>query len=145
MGPRSKREYTEATFLRYKKASRKEKKKILDEFCATCEYHRKHAIRMLRDFKRFIKPKKKKRGRHPVYHDDIILPLKRTWLAANLPRAKHLKAIFPDIPISSVDRSGAQEDIPCNDRQVFATCAERRKVYHKTGDFFTQAHFPVMA
>ena len=95
MGPRSKREYTEATFLRYKKASRKEKKKILDEFCATCEYHRKHAIRVLKNFKRFIKPKQKKRGRRPVYHDDIVLPLKRIWLAANLPCSKRLKAILP--------------------------------------------------
>jgi len=34
MSPRSKREYLEAIFLRYKGASRKEKTTILDEFCA---------------------------------------------------------------------------------------------------------------
>jgi hypothetical protein len=95
MGPRSKREYIEAVFLRYKKASRKEKKKILDELCATCGYHRKHAIRVLRKFKRFTKPKEKKRGRHPVYQEDITLPLKRIWLAANLPCSKRLKVILP--------------------------------------------------
>jgi len=32
MSPRSKKEYTETIFLRYKKASRKEKKLILNEF-----------------------------------------------------------------------------------------------------------------
>lgn len=36
MSPKSKREYVEAVFLRYKKASRSEKTAILDEFCATC-------------------------------------------------------------------------------------------------------------
>lgn len=96
MSPRSKREYAEAVFLRYKRASRKEKTRILDEFCATCGYHRKYAIRLLRGFKRFTKPKPKKRGRRPLYHSEAILnPLKRIWLAANLPCSKRLKAILP--------------------------------------------------
>ncbi len=96
MSPRSKKEYVEAIFLRYKKASRKERSIILDEFCATCRYHRKHAIRLLRTFKRFVKPKRKKRGRSPIYHRNILLkPLKKIWLAANLPCSKRLKAILP--------------------------------------------------
>ena len=96
MSPRSKKEYVEAVFLRYKKAPYKEKTIILDEFCATCGYHRKHAIRLLRRFRRFIKPKAKKRGRAPVYHPEVILkPLKQIWLAANLPCSKRLKAILP--------------------------------------------------
>jgi hypothetical protein len=96
MSPRSKREYVEAVFLRYKQASRREKTRILDEFCATCGYHRKYAIRLLRGFKRFIKPKTKKRGRKPTYRREAVLdPLKRIWLAANLPCSKRLKAILP--------------------------------------------------
>jgi len=96
MSPRSKREYVEAVFLRYKKASRQEKKNILDEFCATCGYHRKHAIRLLRKFKRFTKPKQKKKGRSSVYDNEaVITPLKRIWLASNLPCSKRLKAILP--------------------------------------------------
>jgi hypothetical protein len=47
MSPRSKKEYIEVTSLRYKKASRKRKPAILDEFCAICQCHRKHAIRVL--------------------------------------------------------------------------------------------------
>jgi len=47
MSPRSKKEYAETTYLRYKKASRSEKTKILDEYCATCGCHRKHAIRRI--------------------------------------------------------------------------------------------------
>lgn len=96
MSPRSKREYVEAVFLRYKRASREEKKRILDEFCAVTGYHRKHAIRVLRTFKRFTKPKAKKRGRSPKYRkEEILKPLKQVWLAANLPCSKRLKAILP--------------------------------------------------
>jgi hypothetical protein len=36
MSSRSKREYLEAIYLRYKRASRKQKAIILDEFCAAC-------------------------------------------------------------------------------------------------------------
>jgi hypothetical protein len=51
---------------------------------------------LLRGFKRFIKPKTKKRGRKPVYRNEAVLgPLKRIWLAANLPCSKRLKAILP--------------------------------------------------
>ncbi len=96
MSPRSKRDYVEAIFLRYKHASRKEKTTILDQFCTVCGYHRKHAIRLLRGFKRFTKPKAKKRGRPSLYHkSDITNPLKSIWLAANLPCSKRLKAILP--------------------------------------------------
>ena len=95
MSPRSKREYLEAIYVRYKKASRKGRTLILDEFCATTGHHRKHAIRLLRGFKRFTRPKPGKRGRRPVYdHPDLLLPLKRIWLAANLPCSRRLKAII---------------------------------------------------
>jgi len=96
MSPRSKKEYVETIFQRYKQATRKQKNLILDEFCATLGYHRKHAIRLLRNYKCFQKPKKNKRGRVPIYrHPSILKPLKKIWLAANLPCSKRLKAIIP--------------------------------------------------
>jgi hypothetical protein len=61
-----KKEYIEVTSLRYAKASRKKKSVILDQICVTCQCHRKHAIRILRSFKRFIKPNIQKRGRTPL-------------------------------------------------------------------------------
>ncbi len=95
MSPQSKREYRETVHLRYKKASRNEKTAILDEFCATCGCHRKHAIRVLKGFKRFTKPKPKKRGKPSLYQNEaIIKPLKEIWLAANLPCSKRLKVIL---------------------------------------------------
>jgi hypothetical protein len=96
MSPRSKREYLEAIVTRYRRAARKEKAYILDEFCSVCGYHRKHAIRLLRRFKRFAKPKQKKRGRPSLYgKGEILAPLKRIWLAANLPCSRRLKALLP--------------------------------------------------
>ena len=96
MSPRAKREYIQAISLRYKHAGRTGKGRILDELCATCAFHRKHAIRLLRTFKRFRNPKPKRRGPKRVYHNDALLkPLKTIWLAANLPCSKRLKAILP--------------------------------------------------
>ena len=96
MSPRSRREYLEAVVLRYRNADRAGKSRILDEFCATCGHHRKHAIRLLRSFKRFTAPRPKKRGRRPVYATPALLkPLKTIWLAANLPCSKRLKALLP--------------------------------------------------
>jgi len=96
MSPRSKKEYIETIYLRYRNASRKLKTLILDEFCATLGYHRKHATRLLKKFKRFRKSKTKRRGRAPFYSQPQILkPLKKIWLAANLPCSKRLKAILP--------------------------------------------------
>ena len=96
MSPRSKREYVDAVHRRYKSASRSERTIILNELCATCGYNRKYAIRLLRRFKRFTKPKPRKRGKPAVYQkDDILVPLRRIWLEANLPCSKRLQAILP--------------------------------------------------
>ena len=95
MSPGAKMECLESVYLRYKISSRKEKTLILDEFCATCGYHRKHAIRLLHNFKRFTKPKPKRRGVPSIYNKpSIIGPLKRMWLTANLPCSKRLKVII---------------------------------------------------
>ena len=75
MSPRSKREYREVVHLRYKNATRHEKTAILDEFCATCVCHRKHAIRVLKGFKRFTKPKAKKRGKPTLSYKFSIISL----------------------------------------------------------------------
>jgi predicted DNA-binding transcriptional regulator AlpA len=96
MSPKAKMEYLESIYLRYKRASKKEKAVILNEFCLNCGYHRKHAIRLLNNFKRFTKPKPKKRGKPSKYNKpSVVEPLKRIWLAANLPCSKLLKAALP--------------------------------------------------
>jgi hypothetical protein len=97
MSPRSKREYLAAIVKRYRAASRGIKTIILNEFCAACGYHRKHALRLLRTFRRFTRKTPSKRGRRPIYDaQTILVPLKRIWIAANLPCSTRLKAIIPE-------------------------------------------------
>lgn len=93
MSPQSKKEYMETIYLRYKKAkTRAEKTALLTELCITCKWHRKHAIRSLKNFKRFTKPKPKKRGKPSVYNiPSVIEPIKRIWLATGQPCSKLLK------------------------------------------------------
>jgi hypothetical protein len=96
MSPRSKKESVEAIYLRYPNASRSEKVPILDEFCATLGYPRKHAIRVPRKVKQFRKTKTQRPGRAPFYPQPHILkPLKKIWLVAILPCSKRPKIILP--------------------------------------------------
>lgn len=44
MDNNEKKAYLDKIRSRYRKACKKMKAKILDEFCAVCSYHRKHAI-----------------------------------------------------------------------------------------------------
>ena len=74
MGTTTKYEYLKAIKPRYKKATKRQKKLILDEFCHTCNYNRKYAIRLLNS-----KPKPKirtnlsKRGRKKQYDHPMIV------------------------------------------------------------------------
>lgn len=96
MSPRSKKEYLEAVHPRYRKARTKEQKSaIITELCKIYKCHRKHAIRLLCKFKRFQKPKPKKRGKPPVYgHPDILKALEHIWLASGMPCASRLIPII---------------------------------------------------
>jgi hypothetical protein len=95
VSPMAKREYLKAMRERYRKVrSRREKKQLLDEICATCGCHRKHAIRAVgRRF--WTNPSGGKRGPKPTYTAELVRPLKIVWLAANLPCSKRLKAALP--------------------------------------------------
>ena len=43
----SRRDYLQKIYQRYRRAGKEEKRRILDEFCSNCGYHRKYAIRLL--------------------------------------------------------------------------------------------------
>ena len=92
MGINGKREYLEAIRERYTSATKKQKHKILDEFCAVCEYNRKYAIQLLNGTRKQRKRFGKKRtGRPKKYADPILLEvIKRIWIALNLPCSKRL-------------------------------------------------------
>lgn len=92
MSLEQKKAYLETIRKRYKKATKKQKAKILDEFCSVCEYNRKYAVRLLRK-----KQKKKGRrpGRKPKYDVlNIMKPLKTIWFASDQACSKKLKIII---------------------------------------------------
>lgn len=88
----TKDEYRVAITTRYRTAGRKYKKLILDEFCRVWGYHRKHAIRLLKE----TPPRAKvSRGARPKYDAEVVHVLEDIWLATNRLCSKLLKAALP--------------------------------------------------
>jgi hypothetical protein len=94
----SRRDYLRRIHLRYRHASFAEKRRILDEFCANCEYHRKYAIRLLNGPPPESRPARVPR-RHPrraTYGPLLLSILRAVWEAADYPWSVRLKALLPD-------------------------------------------------
>jgi hypothetical protein len=92
----AKRESLARIHGRYQRAGRPHKQRILDEFCATCGYHRKSALRLLH------RPlgagtARKRPGPKPSYDPAELLPvLKLIWLTSDQLCSKLLKAALPE-------------------------------------------------
>jgi hypothetical protein len=82
-----------AIYERYRKAGRKDKKVILNEFCANSGYHRKYAIRLLNG----PPPEKQRKARRPrgvSYDRETLRVLTAVWEAAGYPWSVRLKALL---------------------------------------------------
>lgn len=91
----AKREALARLHGRYQRAGRPHKTKILDEFCATCGYHRKAALRLLNRPLPTAPPKRS--GPKILYDPAQVLPvLKPVWLASDQLCSKLLKAALPE-------------------------------------------------
>ena len=95
MSPQARREMLKAVRPRYRKASRQEKTRILDEFVAVTGYHRKYAIQLLNHGAPKIKSKKRKRRR--IYTPDVVAALIKIWEILDRPCGKRLKPYLPEI------------------------------------------------
>ena len=91
----AKREALARIHGRYQRAGRPHKTRILDEFCATCGYHRKAALRLLN---RPLPTAPPKRSGPKVRYDPVaLLPvLKVVWLASDQLCSKLLQAALPE-------------------------------------------------
>ncbi len=89
------KEYAQAIHKRYQKGTRKLKTRILDEFVAATQLHRKSAIRLL------AKPEgvtgKRRRGRPKVYSVDTLKALKVVWEASGGLCSKRLRPFLPEL------------------------------------------------
>ena len=76
LSQQSKRELVEAVRDRYLRSGRKEKSNILDEFVAITGFHRKHAIRVLRQG---YQRGRERRGRRRTYSGGVVSALVEIW------------------------------------------------------------------
>jgi len=91
----AKREALARIHGRYERAGRPHKTRILDEFCATCGYHRKAALRLLN--RPLPNSPSKRSGPKVTYLPAQMLPvLKAVWLASDQLCGKLLKAALPE-------------------------------------------------
>jgi hypothetical protein len=99
----TKHEVLKALRGRYQVASKIEKDRILDEFVALADCHRKHALRLLAGRDPAVHAPSTSSRR--IYSEAVCEPLIVRWEAADRIRRKRLKAILPRF-ISAMERNG---------------------------------------
>lgn len=90
----TKREYIRTVQKRYFKAGRKQKTRILDEFTATLQIHRKSAIRLLAEPIGKLKPSKRK-PRECIYSKRLMLIIEGFWKVSGFMCGARLRAALP--------------------------------------------------
>jgi hypothetical protein len=95
MSLNSKRELLEVIRPRYLKASKVEKQKMLDEFTSATGYHRKYAIRVLKN--RVQKHPKRKSQTYPaIYQGEVVEALEQIWEICGRICSKRLQPFLPE-------------------------------------------------
>jgi hypothetical protein len=95
MSQNSKKELVETIQPRYRKATRNEKRQILDELVAITGYHRKHAVRILNQWVGKRYPKKP--GPIRIYQGEVVIVLERIWEICGRICSKRLHPFLPEI------------------------------------------------
>jgi hypothetical protein len=97
MSLNSKRELLEVVRPRYLKASKVEKQKMLDEFTSVTGYHRKHAIRVL---KNQVQVQNRHKGKtktyKTIYCGEAVRALEQIWEIYGQICSKRLQPILPE-------------------------------------------------
>jgi hypothetical protein len=144
------KEISKAVVKRYKKSSKKEKGKILDEFTKITGYNRSYASWLLnnlgkkivfyRDGKRIIlvgEKIKKRKGERPVIYDKkVIDKLKKIWKTFDCLCGKRL-APFMEEGIKSLERSGIKIEEEIKNKLIkmsAATIDRKLRKYKKIMD-----------
>jgi hypothetical protein len=95
MSQQSKQELVKRLHPRYLQASRIEKTKILDEFTAVTGFHRKHAIRALRQG--VASCPRERRGRQRTYTGAVVNALVAIWRISGCICGKRLQPFLPEM------------------------------------------------
>jgi hypothetical protein len=97
MSLKSKRELLEVVRPRYLKASKLEKQKMLDEFTSATGYHRKYAIRVLKNQRQVQNHLKEKTKTYkPIYGGEVVQVLEQIWEIYGQICSKRLQPMLPE-------------------------------------------------
>jgi len=97
MSLKSKRELLEVVRSRYRKASKPEKQKMLDEFTSVTGYHRKHAIRVLKNQVQVQNRLKRKTKTYPtLYRGEVVQVLEQIREIYGQICSKRLQPFLPE-------------------------------------------------
>jgi len=97
MSLKSKRELLEVVRPRYLKAKKLEKQKMLDEFTCATGYHRKHAIRVLKNQVQVQNHLKRKTKTYPtLYRGEVVQVLEQIWEIYGQICSKRLQPFLPE-------------------------------------------------
>ncbi len=100
---KARRELVRAVAERYRHASKRDKRRILDQFVAITGYHRKHSIRLLNSTAELVAPRRTTRFR--VYDEAVREALIVLWEASHRICGKRLKALLPTL-VPALERHG---------------------------------------
>jgi hypothetical protein len=97
MSLNSKRELLEVVRSRYRKANKLEKQKMLDEFTSATGYHRKHAIRILKNkIQVQNRLKRKTKTYKTLYGGAVVQALEQIWEIYGHLCSKRLQPFLPE-------------------------------------------------
>ncbi len=97
MSLKSKRELLEVVRPRYLKANKPEKQKMLDEFTSATGYHRKHAIRVLKNQVQVQNHLKRKTKTYKtIYRGEVVQALEQIWEIYGRICSKRLQPFLPE-------------------------------------------------
>jgi len=105
---------------RYRDSSKRQKSKILDEFSALTGFHRKHAIRLIREQGDGIGTKKE--YGHAIYNHAVKEAVVVVWEASDRICGKRLKALLPAL-VEAMERHGHLQLDPEVRRLLFLASA----------------------
>jgi len=98
MSLKSKRELLEVIRPRYLQAKKLEKQKMLDEFTSATGYHRKHAIRVLKNQEQVQNHlKRKSRTYKTIYGGEVVQALEQIWEICGQICSKRLQPYLPEV------------------------------------------------
>jgi len=132
----TRKKITQEVAKRYRKASKKEKGRMLDEFCALTGYNRSYAAWVLRkgpspkgkSKKAPVRPVGHRRqGRKPVYTAEVRKALIKVWAILDCPCGKRLRAAIPET-VKALERFGEielKEDVRAKLLSMSASTADR--------------------